>query len=100
MDKSLCESQSIVDGIEAIDNNADQINYIKNILVNCGSGQTLPAKKKRPISGYNCYVKAESKKGNKNVIKSRSWSQLKQKAKEEWNREAKKGCLPKLWKGD
>jgi hypothetical protein len=38
-----------------------------------------------------------SKKGNKNVIKSRSWSQLEDKSKAHWKNLAKEGCSPKLW---
>ena len=58
MVKKLCKPQSIVDGIEAIDNNADKLNYIKNVLDSCslvGTPQKKTKKKRRP-SGYNLFI--------------------------------------------
>ena len=97
--KKSCKPQNIVDGIEAIDNNADKLNYIQNVLDTCSLVET--PKKKRGMSGYNCYIKTAVKLGEnfKEVVKSKSWSQLEPKAKETWSRLAKnENCPPRLWK--
>ena len=96
MAKNLCKPQSIVDCIEAIDNNADKINYIKNILDSCSLIEQAPPKKrgKRAMSGYNCFIKNMVAQGQPfgSVIKSGAWKTLETKQKSHWNSLAKQGC--------
>jgi hypothetical protein len=111
-----CMPQMIVDTLEAIDNNADKIHYIENILAQCGDSaceapsidakienflpkSTKQAKRKRKMSGYNCFVKTEVKKGRvfSEVVQSRDWAGLNDKARQNWNLLAEKGCPDYLW---
>jgi len=52
-------------------------------------------KKKRAMSGYNCYTKIQTKKHGKSfqeVLQEKGWSKLSDKEKEEYNKMAKEGC--------
>ena len=114
----LCMPQMIVDTLEAIDNNSEKIHYIENILAQCGVGtceipstdvkmedfipETKPTRqdrKKRKMSGYNCFVKTEAKKGRlfTEVVQSRDWAGLSGFMRENWNLLAEKGCPDELW---
>lgn len=62
MAKSMCKPQTIVDGLEAIDNNADKVDFIANILDTCGVPITKKVPKKKVAgtpkkSGWLCYLK-------------------------------------------
>lgn len=111
-----CLAQVIVDTMEAIDNNTDKIHYLNNIMTSCNPcdmptptvsmedyiPKSKPVKKvkvKKKLSGYNCYVKTEVKKGRpfSEVIESRDWAGLDSRARDNWNLLAEKGCPDYLW---
>jgi len=114
-----CLPQIIIDTLEAIDNNDDKNHYIDNILSFCNPcDRPIPAvsmedflpkdkpakpvkavKKKKKLSGYNCYVKTEVKKGRpfSEVVESRDWAGLNDKARANWNLLAKRDCPGYLW---
>ena len=95
MVKKLCKPQSIVDGIEAIDNNADKLNYIKNVLDSCslvGTPQKKTKKKRRP-SGYNLFI-GECMKPTPHYLgkpMKECAADWKTANKETWNQKAKEG---------
>lgn len=110
-----CDPQSIVDTIEAIDNNDDKINYIINMLDACSTlpeikteiragtlspPKTTPSepktKKKRQMTGWNCAMKICAKEDNnlsfhqclKNEVYRKNYYQ----DKEQYNEWAAQGC--------
>lgn len=106
---SMCEPQSIVDGLEAIDNNDDKVDYVVNILDSCGvitkTSGAGKKKAKRPMTGYNCFTKnlyaaekeiAKDEKRKpmsfKEMISMKTWSTLEDKKKRTWDDIAKQGC--------
>lgn len=92
-----CDPQTIVDSLEAIDNNEDKVEYIIQTLDSCGkkTPQKRTLKKKRALSGWNCYLKKcaatgmpfqecmkdSARKEKEYIPKKDYWSDL-----------AKKGC--------
>jgi len=58
-----CKPQTIVDTIEAIDNNEDKIAYVSNVLKTCAIPKPIKkkVKAKRQMTWYNCCVKIQSK---------------------------------------
>ena len=92
--KTSCNPRYILQNLDVLKNKPNRLEYLTDTLERCA---TTPITKKRAMSGYNCFVRVMSKKGNKNVIKSRSWSQLEDKSKAHWKNLAKEGCSPKLW---
>lgn len=91
-----CDPKYILQNLGALKKDTNKISYISDTLERCAI-TTTTTKKKRPMTGYNCFVRVMSKRGNKNVIKSRAWSTLEDKQKETWKNSAKEGCLPRLW---
>jgi hypothetical protein len=93
-----CTPVYILQNLEVIKKESDRLDYITDTLERCSIAS--PSKKKRKMSGYNCFVRVSVKKGQpfKEVIKSRAWSQLEPKSKEAWSHLAEEGCPPRLWK--
>lgn len=90
-----CKPQTIVDTIEAIDNNEDKIAYVSNVLKTCAIPK--PTKKKvkakRKMSGYNCYLRhCAVKKSFPECLKERGWAKLSDKDKDKYKEFAKEGC--------
>lgn len=70
-----------------------------------GKQKIVPLKRKRPMSGYNCFTKnmyaaekrrAEAEKRNpmsySDLLKMKTWSTLETKQKSHWDGLAKQGC--------
>ena len=94
-----CDPKYVWQNLGVLKTDKSKFEYLADTLKRCSVVSPI-IKKKRGMSGYNCFVKVSVKKGQpfKEVIKSRAWSQLEPKAKETWNRLAKnEGCSPRLW---
>lgn len=99
-----CDLQSIVDRFTAIDNNNDRIDYIKNVIDDCVVCPTVPihqtksepTKRKRKLSGWNCYLRWCSKKTDKSFPECMKDADLKnvvyKQNKPQWNEYASEGC--------
>ncbi len=108
--ETSCEPRYILQNLEATKNKADKIDYIHDTLERCAI-TTPTTKKKRVMSGYNCFTKVQykiekksAKQENrkpipfKEMLKARGWSQLEDKSKTRWDSRAKEGCdSPRLW---
>ena len=94
-----CDPKYILQNLEATKNKASKLDFITDTLERCAIATTPSTKKKRGMTGYNCYIRVSVKKGQKfkEVVKSKSWSQLPEKSKETWKSLAKEGCPPRLW---
>lgn len=91
-----CKPQTIVDTMEAIDNNEDKIVYVSNVLKTCAIKK--PTKKKdkvkRKMSGYNCYLRhCAVEKSFPECLKERGWAKLSDKDKDKYKELAKKDCV-------
>lgn len=95
-----CTPIYVLQNLEVIKKESDRLDYITDTLERC-SIAPLIKRKKRQMTGYNCFVRVSVKKGQpfKKVIKSGAWSQLEPKSKEHWKHLAKEGCPPRLWGG-
>ena len=106
-----CEPRYIYQNLEATKDEGDKIKYISDTLERCAISDTAPTtKKKRGMSGYNCYNKVQYKAEKKiakqenrkpipyiKMVKTKGWSQEDQKAKDIWKNLASEGCPPRLW---
>ena len=99
--KVNCEPQSIVDTIEAIDNNDDKLKYVVNILENCGiesTNETVAVKSKKikkPLSGWLCYLLTCQTTGmayNECMSNAERKEKLYMPKKEDWKKLASEGC--------
>jgi len=89
----LCKPQTIVDSIEAIDNNADKVAYVTNMLKTCTISKPTKKKAKRKMSGYNCYLRhCAIEKSFPECLKERGWAKLSDKDKDKYKELAKEGC--------
>lgn len=93
-----CDPKYILQTIEALQEPKNKLEYISDTLERCAI-QKAPTKKKRKMSGYNCFVKVMVKKGQpfKEVVKSKAWRTLSDKNKATWKDLADEGCPPRLW---
>lgn len=93
-----CDPKYVLQSIEGIKEKVDKLDYITDVFERCITAPT-PTKKKRKMSGYNCFVRVSVKKGQpfKTVIKSGAWKQLDDKAQNTFNHLAEEGCPPRLW---
>lgn len=76
------------------------MDYITNTLERCSLPST---KKKRGLSGYNCFIKVAIKKSGKplkEVVQAKGWSTLEDKQKSVWKDLALDGCSPKLYENE
>lgn len=105
-----CSLQSIVDRFEAIDNNKDKKNFLINVLDDCAVCPTpTPVKtkehkttkndkpkRKRPLTGWNCYLKWCAKKTERSFPECLTDEKLKSTVyhihKPKWNELAKQDC--------
>lgn len=97
--KTSCEPRYILQNIEALKSKSTQLDYLSDTLERCAIQKAPITKKKRKMSGYNCFVKVMVKKGQpfKDVVKSKAWSTLSDKNKASWKNLADEGCPPRLW---
>jgi len=83
----------------SIKKDANKLDFIAGALKRCAV--VSPAKAKKSMSGYNCFVKVQIKKTGrplKEVVKARTWSTLEPEQKTTWDHLAKKeGCPARLW---
>ena len=94
-----CDPKYVLQTLEALQEPKNKLEYLTDTLQRCN---LVPPKKrkKRVMSGYNCFIRVATKKGEdfKKVVKSGAWKQLEDKQKETWGRTAKQGCdNPRLW---
>lgn len=91
-----CDAKYIYQNLEATKDKGDKIKYIADTLERCA---VSTIKKKRKMSGYNCFVKVSVKKGQPfmSVIKAKGWSTLSDKQKNTWKHHASEDCPPRLW---
>lgn len=92
-----CKPLYILQNLGSIKQEANKLSYISDTLKRCA---VAPAKAKRGMSGYNCFVKVQIKKTGrplKEVVKARTWSTLEPKQKETWKSLALEGCPARLW---
>lgn len=94
-----CDPKYILQNLGALKKESSKLEYLTDTLARCN---LVPSKKrkKRAMSGYNCFVRVAVKKGEdfKKVVKSGAWKQLEQKSKEHFKNLAKQGCdNPRLW---
>ena len=94
-----CDPKYILQNLEATKNKASKLDYITDTLERCAIATTPFTKKKRGMTGYNCFIRVAVKNGQKfkEVVKSKAWSQLTDKSKESWKSLANEGCPPRLW---
>lgn len=94
-----CAPIYIVQNLGGIKKDSDKVTYIKDTLERCSIAPTPTKRKKRPMSGYNCFIRVSVKKGEpfKKVVKAKTWSTFSDKQKSTWNHLAKEGCPPRLW---
>ena len=92
-----CESQNIVDSIEAIDNNDDKLRYVDVIIAQCGKGgKKVVAKTDKRMNAWICYLKTCAKKTDNTYLdcvkdKPRAKKEYYPK-KDYWDSQALKGC--------
>ena len=95
-----CSPRYILQNIEALKNKPSQIDYLKDTMQRCAITPS-PVKKKRKLSGYNCFIKVAIKKTGKplkEVVKAKTWSTLEARQKLHWTNLANEGCNnPRLW---
>jgi len=92
-----CKPLYILQNLGSIKQEANKLDFISDTLKRCA---IAPAKTKRLMSGYNCFVKVQIKKTGKpltEVVKAKTWSTLEPKQKATWKNLAKEGCPPRLW---
>ncbi|MEE9378847.1 MAG: hypothetical protein V3V33_12520 [Candidatus Lokiarchaeia archaeon] len=91
--KQTCDPKYVLQNLEVIKKKTDKVDYLEDRLSMCG----IPTKrKKRQMSGYNCFVKNQIRKTGEpfiKVVKARTWSTFSDKQKNTWNNSAKEGCV-------
>ena len=105
-----CDPKYIYQNLGTIKDVGNKIKYIGDIIEKCATPYTAPTtKKKRGMTGYNCYnsilynkLKEDAKRENREppsyigMIRGKAWSQEEPKTKEHYNHLAKGGCIPRL----
>ena len=100
--KPSCDPKYVLQNLNSLKKEATKLDYLTDTLERCAIQKAPTTKKKRAMSGYNCFIRVAVKKGQKfkDVVKSKAWRTLSDQIKASWSNLAKEGCPQRLWEGD